>query len=117
VFFNNAEYIYESSGVIRAGETIHQFQDNPIEDIMETREEFIERARGNKSRLDVHFLTTTEYAGRTFISEVPGGRRVYDFREEKSLNSSPNDLIASLGMMLMVAGMLMLVYSFRFRNS
>lgn len=117
VFFNNAEYIYESSGVIRAGETVHQFQNNPIEDIMETREEFIERARGNKERLDIHYLTTTEYAGRTFISEVPGGRRVYDFREEKSLDSSPNDLIASLGMMLMVAGLLMFVYSFRFRNA
>ncbi|MFC3194601.1 helix-turn-helix domain-containing protein [Marinicella sediminis] len=117
VFFANAQYIYESAGVIRPGETVHQFQDHPIKEVMETREEFIERARNNRDRLSTQYLTITEYAGRTFISEVPGGRRLYDFREEKPLESSPNDLIASLGMMLMVAGMLMFVYSFRFRNA
>ncbi|MGJ8662488.1 MAG: helix-turn-helix domain-containing protein [Marinicella sp.] len=114
--FPEVEYIYESSGVIKEHETIFQFSHNPIREIQETQEEASQRIKSNRKRLSVIYLTLPEYAGITFIGPVDGGRRVYEFREEKELNSINNQLISTLGVMLIVAGIFMFVYSFKFRS-
>ncbi|WP_223789977.1 helix-turn-helix domain-containing protein [Marinicella meishanensis] len=116
VLFPAVEYIYESPGVIKPGETVYQYQSHEIEAINETREQAQLRTQNNRDRLDLHFLTVADYAGNTFIAEVPGGRRVYEYREEKRLNTANSDLVSSLGMMCMVAGMFMFAYAFRFKQ-
>lgn len=116
VLFAEVEYIYESPGVIKPGETVYQYQANQISAINETREQQLQRTQNNRERLDMQYLTVADYAGHTFIADVPGGRRVYEYREEKRLNTANNDLVSSVGMMLMVAGMFMFVYAFRFNQ-
>ncbi len=117
VFFPEVEHIYVSPGVIKASESIYQFDEGPIEAIHETREEAIERIMANRPRIDVSQIYLKEDMGRSFIEQVDGGKRVYSFRETKDLDSVNNDLISSLGVMLMVAGVFMFVYGFTFKSS
>ncbi len=117
IFFAESEYIYESPGIIAVGETIYQFDKNPIRALNESQEEAEVRIKNNRQRLNMVFLTLPHYEGNVFIADVAGGRRVYEFREEKDLDSMKNDLVSSLGMMLIVAGAFMFAFGFQFRSA
>ncbi len=116
VVFPESEYIYESPGIIKADETIYQFNMGPVRALNESKEEADMRIKSNRSRLKMVFVTLPDYEGNTFIADVAGGRRVYQLKEQKDLDSMKNDLVSTLGMMLIVAGAFMFAFGFQFKS-
>lgn len=117
VIYPELNHIYVSQGVIKDQETVYQFDPNPIRAIQETPEEASERKIANRSRINVSQISVVEHMGSSFIKPVEGGKRVYEFREYREMDSMPNDMVSTLGVMLIVAGLLMFVYGFKFKSS
>ncbi len=115
VLFSGQVYIYQSDGVIRAGESLLQFQTEPIEEFRETSEEAAERLRNNKNRFDRVYFESPVNRGDHFVMNITDGRRHFrqvDVREEYIQNG----LTAVLGMLSLCGGFFVLLYAFRFRS-
>ncbi len=116
IVFPETEYIYQSLGVIKDNETIYQFYDSTIDELNETRKEAEARIKANRDRIDIKLLTMTEYPGYSFVKKEDGGRRRYVKLEEKKLSSKYNDMVSILGVMQIVAGVFMFIFTQKFKD-
>lgn len=117
VLVSDYEYIYKSKGVIKDDENIYHYQTFNISDIAETNEELAVRKKANKERIDVSIIVEKEHKGDQFIATMDGGRRLYEFEQYRDKESSINGLISTAGLMLFVAGLLMFLFAFKFKDS
>jgi transcriptional regulator with XRE-family HTH domain len=115
ILIPDTEYIYKSKGVIKDNENIYQFQTFNISDIAETNEELAARKKANRSRIDVKEITFQRNRGKSFIDNVDGGRRLYEYQTMVRTNPVANDMISLLGMLLIVTGGFMFLFAFKFK--
>ena len=121
VFFpEGAAHYYLSEGIIRAGEPdflfdTPAFQSEAVSNI-ESGEEYNARMDLIKSRIQQDMFVTYNFLGDAYIREVEGGRRKYNrYNAIQGIKRSENDFVLSVGIALMVAGMLGLAFSVRFK--
>ena len=109
-------YNYASTGEIKAGETIEQFSTRPIHNIGETQEEAHQRKRQNKSRIDTKFLKSEEYQGELYIVSLSESRRLYELESRSYVSQPINSLIMTVGVLFILMGGFLFIYTFRFRS-
>lgn len=115
VLFDEKEYIYVSQGIIKQDETPYQFNTSRIEEIAETPDEARTRRQSNRSRIDIKRITLTEDNGYSFTADVEGGKRYYERSGFKKLSPLKNELITTLGVMLIVAGVFLFIFCFTYK--
>jgi len=109
-------YNYASEGEIKPGETIEQFTTRIIHKIGETPEERELRVRQNKSRLDTKFIKTDEYKGEVYIASVGENRRLYELDSRSYVSQPINSLVMTVGVLFLLIGGFLFIYTFRFRS-
>lgn len=121
VFFSEGgAYFYLSEGVIRDSEPDYLFDTSDWRSdavkAIESGEDYDARMALIKNRIQQDMFVTYEYLGDFIIRDVEGGRRKYiGTGGIQDFTRSENDAVLSLGLALVVAGLLGLVYSLRFK--
>ncbi|MCX7545567.1 helix-turn-helix domain-containing protein [Marinicella gelatinilytica] len=115
VVFNEKEYIYESLGVIKQGETPYQFNPDIIHQIDESTEDARTRIQNNISRIAIKQISLPNSKGSSFITEVNNGQRLYKLSGVVKLSSLKNELITTLGVMLIVSGLFIFAFCFTYK--
>jgi hypothetical protein len=122
VFFpEGAAHYYVSEGIIKDGEPDYLFDTRTLlssaVNEVESGEDYDARLALIKNRIQQDMFVSYEYLGDSIIRDVDGGRRRYNRNGGlQGITRSENDAILSLGLALVVAGMLGLVYSLRFKH-
>lgn len=112
----NTTWFYSSEGVIRDGEDYRQFVAYPIDDIGETIEEFEQRLRDNRPRIEKAYLQSYTFLGGDTLREVPGGQRYFEL-DYFELNESQrgrhplNATLELIGIVIGLAGVLAAAYA------
>lgn len=121
VFYpESAAHYYLSEGIIRTGEPDYLFDAGAFRTDtvigIESGNDYDTRMEQIKNRIQQDTFVSYTYLGEHIIREVEGGKRkYYRFNAIQDVERSENDLILSLGLALIVSGMLGLVYSLRFK--
>jgi transcriptional regulator with XRE-family HTH domain len=115
VLFSQTMHIYESQGVSNQNEIPYQFNSRPIKEINESVSEWETRMKANRSRIDVKQISIIDYKGHSFIATEDGGKRLYNMQYSKTINSLKNELITTLGVMLIVGGIFMFIFCFTYK--
>ena len=115
VLFAETAYNYESMGVIKKGETPYQFRIGAIHQIGESYSEAEERMKANRSRINIKRISVIGNQGANIITEVEGGKRLYERASFKELSPLKNELVTTLGVMLIFTGLFMFVFCFTYK--
>ncbi|PCI61402.1 MAG: hypothetical protein COB35_06315 [Gammaproteobacteria bacterium] len=114
--FSEYTYEYYSKGVLKKGESLHQFSKGLNFDIDKSAKQYEQRRINNKSRIDERLILINEYKGQEFIENIPEGRRIYRLENKTDSTHHYNDFIVVLGMVLLISGGFMMSYVYKYKD-
>jgi hypothetical protein len=109
------DYLYQSEGVFKPGETPYQFSKIQIKEIGESEKEFNSRIKANRNRIEIKQMVFDEEKGEMFIVEVEGGHRMYAVKDTIVVEKTRFNLISALGVILMVVGLFAFLFNSKFK--
>lgn len=114
--FSETLYIYESHGVVLEGEPNDVFErwHSLIPRDAEGRSSLVDqKAREMQLRRDTTYHQSYQYLGDSFSHSVANGKRVFEFEKTVSIERPINAWFKTIGVMLLVAGVLSLFLHLR----
>jgi transcriptional regulator with XRE-family HTH domain len=109
------DFLYQSEGIFKSGETHYQFSKNQIKEIGESEQEYLARIKANRSRLDMKQMITDGDRGEMFVVEVEGGHRLFMKQDSLLVEKTRFFIISALGVMLMVMGVFAFLFNSKFK--
>jgi len=122
LLFSDWQYTYQSQGVVSPGEPSDVFGMFELWLGTKVRDGEIDAAEASKRRAEilarkrVDFLTVREHRGQAFIEQVPGGSRVYEFRNGSYQVRTGNRYLMLVGILLAFASLFGFIVEMRLRQ-
>jgi len=107
--FQEAVYIYNSSGIVKDGEPIDLFN-KPVSDMVDNSEPGASTKyrkltfQLNQRRLE-KYETQPEFIGQSYIEESTEGRRYFTYDSERAIPRTINGVLQFIGILLIVLGL------------
>jgi len=116
LFVANSSYEYYSAGFINEGEPLKRFSIHRIQIINENNEEFNQRIKENRSRLDELYLFKHDYRGEKFVEHYGKQRRYFDLVKSDYNLQQVNKAHELLGILFFICGWFGMFYIYRFKR-
>ena len=122
LLFSDWQYTYQSQGVVRPEEPSEVFAmfehwlGRKVADGEIDAQEASKRRADILSRMKLDFVTVREHRGQAFIEQVPGGSRVYEFRNGSYQVRAGNRYLMLAGILLAFASLFGFIVEMRLRQ-